>query len=100
MKDTYTEALAAHIEAQRHPKPSTTLSEHGQRLTRPPIRIEPDETIDAMRERLLERQREIDAIIGTDGNIGDIPAYNVRGLLLGASALIVLGLMLAAWRFA
>lgn len=97
MKDAYTESLAAHLDAQRHPKPSTTLSEHGQRLTRPPIRIEPDETIDAMRERLAERQREIDEIIGTDG---DILAYNVRGLLLGASALIVLGLMLAAWRFA
>lgn len=97
MKDAYTESLAAHLDAQRHPKPSTTLSEHGQRLMRPPIRIEPDETIDAMRERLAERQREIDAIIGPDG---DIPAYNVRGLVLGASALIVLGLMLAAWRFA
>ena len=94
MKDAYTEALAAHLDAQRHPKPSTTLSEHGQRLTRQPIRIEPDETIDAMRDRLEQRQREIDAIIGTDGNIGDIPAYNVRGLVLGASALIVLALIL------
>ena len=93
MKDTYTEALAAHLDAQRHPKPSPTLSEHGQRLTRAPIRIEPDETIDAMRERLLERQREIDEIIGPDG---DIPAYNVRGLVLGASALIVLALILWA----
>ena len=91
MKDTYTESLASHLDAQRHPKPSTTLSEHGQRLTRPPIRIEPDETIDAMRERLLERQREIGEIIGTDD---DIPAYNVRGLVLGASALIVLALIL------
>lgn len=91
MKDAYTEALAAHLDAQRHPKPSPTLSEHGQRLMRQPIRIEPDESIDAMRERLLERQREIDEIIGTDD---DIPAYNVRGLLLGASALIVLALIL------
>lgn len=91
MKDTYTEALAAHLDASRHPLPSPTMSEHGQRLTRAPIRIEPDESIDAMRERLLERQREIDAIIGTDD---DIPAYNVRGLVLGASALIVLALIL------
>jgi hypothetical protein len=94
MKDTYTESLAAHLDANRHPLPSPTLSEHGQRLTRQPIRIAPDESIDAMRERLLERQREIDAIIGTDGDIGDIPAYNVRGLLLGAASLIVLGLMM------
>ena len=100
MRDTYTEALAAHLDANRHPMPSPTMSEHGQRLTRAPIRIEPDESIDAMRERLLERQREIDAIIGPDGDIDDIPAYNVRGLLMGAAALIVLGLMLAAWRFA
>jgi hypothetical protein len=70
------------------------MSEHGQRLTRPPIRIEPDESIDAMRERLEQRQREIDAIIGPDADIDDIPAYNVRGLLLGAASLIVLGLML------
>lgn len=89
MKDTYTESLAAHLDAQRHPLPSPTLSEHGQRLTRAPIRIEPDETIDAMRERLEQRQREIDAIID------DIPAHNVRGLLLGASVLFVLGLF--AW---
>lgn len=97
MRDTYTEALAAHLDANRHPKPSPTMSENGQRLTRAPIRIEPDESIDAMRERLEQRQREIDEIIGPDG---DIPAYNVRGLLLGASSLIVLVLMLAAWRFA
>ena len=94
MKDTYTESLAAHLDANRHPLPSPTMSEHGQRLTRQPIRIEPDESIDAMRERLLERQREIDEIIGTDGNIGDIPAYNVRGLVLGASVLFVLALIL------
>lgn len=100
MKDTYTEALAAHLDANRHPMPSPTMSEHGQRLTRAPIRVEPDESIDAMRERLLERQREIDEIIGPDGEIDGIPTYNVRGLLLGASSLIVLVLMLAAWRFA
>ena len=94
MKDAYTEALAAHIHAQRHPKPSPTMSEHGQRLTRPPIRIEPDETIDAMRERLLERQREIDEIIGPDAEIDNIPGYNVRGLLLGAASLMMLGLMM------
>ena len=94
MNDTYTEALAAHLEANRHPLPSPTMSEHGQRLTRPPIRIEPDESIDAMRERLLERQREVDDIIGPDGDIDDIPAYNVRGLLLGAASLMMLGLMM------
>lgn len=91
MRDTYTEALAAHLDANRHPLPSPTMSEHGQRLTRAPIRIEPDESIDAMRERLAERQREIDEIIGP---YADIPDYNVRGLLLGASALIVLALIL------
>ena len=91
MNDTYTEALAAHLEANRHPLPSPTMSEHGQRLTRAPIRIEPDESIDAMRERLEQRQREIDDIIGPDG---DIPAYNVRGLLLGAASLMMLGLMM------
>lgn len=96
MKDTYTEALSAHFDANRHPLPSPTMSEHGQRLTRAPIRIEPDESIDAMRERLAERQREIDAIIGPDGEFDDIQAYNVRGLLIGAAALIVLGLMLWA----
>lgn len=94
MKDTYTEALAAHLNANRHPLPSPTMSEHGQRLTRQPIRIDPDESIDAMRERLIERQREIDAIIGPDGEFDDVPSYNVRGLLMGAAALIVLGLML------
>lgn len=94
MNDTYTEALAAHLEANRHPLPSPTMSEHGQRLTRPPIRIEPDESIDAMRERLEQRQREIDDIIGPDGDIDDIPAYNVRGLLLGAASLMMLGLMM------
>ena len=94
MNDTYTEALAAHLEANRHPLPSPTMSEHGQRLTRAPIRIEPDESIDAMRERLLERQREVDDIIGPDGDIDDIPAYNVRGLLLGAASLMMLGLMM------
>ena len=91
MRDTYTEALAAQLDANRHPLPSPTLSEHGQRLTRPPIRIEPDESIGAMRERLSERQREIDDIIGSDS---DIPAYNVRGLLLGAASLMMLGLMM------
>ena len=94
MKDAYTEALAAHLEANRHPLPSPTMSEHGQRLTRPPIRIEPDESIDAMRERLLERQREVDDIIGPDGEIDGIPTYNVRGLLLGAASLMMLGLMM------
>ena len=94
MNDTYTEALAAHLEANRHPLPSPTMSEHGQRLTRAPIRIEPDESIDAMRERLLESQREIDAIIGPDAEIDNIPAYNVRGLLLGAASLMMLGLMM------
>ena len=94
MKDTYTEALAAHLDANRHPLPSPTMSENGQRLTRPPIRIEPDESIDAMRERLLERQREIDGIIGPDGDIDNIPSYNVRGLLLGAASLMMLGLMM------
>jgi len=94
MRDTYTEALAAHLDANRHPLPSPTMSENGHRLTRPPIRIEPDESIDAMRERLIERQREIDAIIGPDAEIDDIPAYNVRGLLIGAASLIVLGLMM------
>ena len=94
MNDTYTEALAAHLEANRHPLPSPTMSEHGQRLTRPPIRIEPDESIDAMRERLLERQREVDDIIGPDGDIDNIPGYNVRGLLLGAASLMMLGLMM------
>ena len=94
MNDTYTEALAAHLEANRHPLPSPTMSEHGQRLTRPPTRIEPDESIDAMRERLEQRQREIDEIIGPDGDIDDIPAYNVRGLLLGAASLMMLGLMM------
>ena len=94
MRDAYTEALAAHLEANRHPLPSPTLSEHGQRLTRPPIRIEPDESIDAMRERLSERQREIDDIIGPDADIENIPGYNVRGLLLGAASLMMLGLMM------
>lgn len=94
MRDTYTEALADHLDANRHPLPSPTMSEHGQRLTRPPIRIEPDESIDAMRERLEQRQREIDDIIGPDGDIDDIPAYNVRGLLLGAASLMMLGLMM------
>lgn len=94
MNDTYTEALAAHLEANRHPLPSPTMSEHGQRLTRAPIRIEPDESIDAMRERLLESQREIDAIIGPDAEIDNIPGYNVRGLLLGAASLMMLGLMM------
>ena len=94
MNDTYTEALAAHLEANRHPLPSPTMSEHGQRLTRAPIRIEPDESIDAMRERLEQRQREVDDIIGPDGDIDDIPAYNVRGLLLGAASLMMLGLMM------
>lgn len=100
MRDTYTEALAAHLEASRHPLPSPTMSEHGQRLTRAPIRIELDESIDAMRERLEQRQREVDEIIGPDADIDNIQGYNVRGLLLGASSLIVLVLMLAAWRFA
>ena len=94
MNDTYTEALAAHLEANRHPLPSPTMSEHGQRLTRAPIRIEPDESIDAMRERLLERQREIDDIIGPDAEIDNVPGYNVRGLLLGAASLMMLGLMM------
>ena len=47
MRDAYTEALAAHLDANRHPMPSPTMSEHGQRLTRAPVRIEPDESIDA-----------------------------------------------------
>ena len=94
MRDTYTEDLAAHLEANRHPLPSPTMSEHGQRLTRAPIRIEPDESIDAMRERLEQRQREIDEIIGPDGDIDNIPGYNVRGLLLGAASLMMLGLMM------
>lgn len=94
MKDAYTESLAAHLDAQRHPLQSPTMSEHGQRLMRQPIRIEPDESIDAMRERLEQRQREIAEIIGPDADIDDIPAYNVRGLLLGAASLMMLGLMM------
>ena len=94
MRDAYTEALAAHLDANRHPKPSPTMSEHGHRLTRAPIRIEPDESIDAMRERLEQRQREIDEIIGPDAEIDNIPGYNVRGLLLGAASLMMLGLMM------
>lgn len=96
MRDTYTEALAAHLDANRHPLPSPTMSEHGQRLTRPPIRIEPDESIDAMRERLAERQREVDEIIGPDSDIDNVPDYNVRGLLLGAASLMMIGLMMWA----
>jgi len=100
MKDTYTEALAAHLDANRHPLPSPTMSEHGQRLMRAPIRIEPDDETQAMRERLLKRMEELDALRGFGIEEVDIPAYNVRGLLMGAAGLIVMGLMLAAWRFA
>ena len=55
--------------------------------TWPAAQIVPDpleQQVAEMYERLDQQQREID----------DIPVYNVRGLLLGAASLMLLGLMM------
>lgn len=58
---------------------------------------------DAMDESIAaheQRQRDLGLLASLGDESDEIPAYNVRGLLIGAASLIVLGLMLAAWRFA
>ena len=55
--------------------------------TWPAAQIVPDpleQQMTEVRERLDQQQREID----------NIPTYNVRGLLLGAASLMLLGLMM------
>ena len=101
---SYHEELAAHLASQAHPKQGTGLTADGQRLVRPPTQIVPDpleQQMSEMRARMDKRQRELDKIMGTfvEEEPDDIPAINVRGLLLGASALIIIGLGFLAWRF-